>query len=232
VHRYGGNCGWYGHKTDSCWEEGGAKHGQAPKNWKPQGKQSKSDSKRSPQANAAMTTTTTESDGVWLAEATAVEETMATITLPYAMLARSSIVELYDSGASQHFSPFCERFVKFESIPPRPISTADKWMFHAVGCGDLYIKIPNSSTATQVLLKDILYASANLPPPDTQLFSVIPHATSSTLERNLLGRSKSVTAYIISNTRKRLLPARPVLMKYSPCRATSPSVTHQPCLDL
>jgi hypothetical protein len=105
-----------------------------------------------------MTTTTTEPDGVWLAEATAVEETMATITLPYAMLAHSSVVELYNSGASQHFSPFRERFVKFESIPLRPISVADKQMFHAVGHGDLYIKIPNSSTTTQVLLKDILYA--------------------------------------------------------------------------
>ena len=152
-----GNCGWYGHRTNSCWEEGGAKHGQAPKGWKPRGKKSKSDSKKTPQANVA-TTMTMEPNGVWLAEAAAVKETTATITLPYAMLAHSSTAELYDSGASQHFSPFRDRFVKFESIPLRPISAADKRTFHAIGQGDLYIEIPNGSTTTQVLLKYVLYA--------------------------------------------------------------------------
>ena len=29
-----GNCGWDGHKAENCWEEGGGKHGQAPKHWK------------------------------------------------------------------------------------------------------------------------------------------------------------------------------------------------------
>ena len=153
-----GNCGWDGHKAENCWEEGGGKHGQAPKHWKLQGKKLKADTKKTMQANMAATTATSEPDGVWLAEAIAVEEIEATMTLPFAMLARSSIAELYDSSASQHFSPFCDQFVRFETIPPRPISAADKRTFQAVGQGDIYIEVPNSDKSTCVLLKDVLYA--------------------------------------------------------------------------
>ena len=62
--------------------------------------------KKTTQANMAATTTTLEPDGVWLAEAATVEEIEATMSLPFAMLAYSFVAELYDSGASQHFSPF------------------------------------------------------------------------------------------------------------------------------
>ena len=153
-----GNCGWDGHRTDSCWEEGGTKHGQSPKGWKPHGKKSKADAKRPAQANVATTTTTTEPDGVWLAEAAAVEEINTTTTLPYTMLACASVVKLYNSGASQHFSSFHDQFIKFETIPPKPISAADKHMFQAIGQGNIYIDVPNSETTTRVLLKDVLYA--------------------------------------------------------------------------
>ena len=144
------NCGWDGHKAENCQEEGGGKHGQAPKHWKLRGKKSKADMKKTVQANMAATT-------VWLAEAIAVKEIEATMTLPFAMLTHSSIAELYDSGALQHFSPFCDQFVRFETIPPRPISTADKRTFQGVGQGDIYIEVSNGDKSTCVLLKDVLY---------------------------------------------------------------------------
>ena len=109
------------------------------------------------QANVAATTATSEPDGVWLAEATAVEEIEATMTLPFAMLTHSSIAELYNSGASQHFSPFHDQFVRFKTIPPRPISAAEKRTFQAVGQGDIYIEVPNGDKSTCILLKDVLY---------------------------------------------------------------------------
>ena len=32
------NCGWKGHKSEDCWEEGGGKESKVPKNWKSHGK--------------------------------------------------------------------------------------------------------------------------------------------------------------------------------------------------
>jgi hypothetical protein len=154
-----------------CWEEGGRKHGQAPKSWKPRGKKNKSDSKnsnaskdsKSPQANTA-TTSNNEPDGVWLAEDAAYDNAEATTTLSYATLAQGSTssvnatTELYDSGASLHLSPFCDHFVTFTNIPPKPITAADKGVFHAVGQGDLYVEIPNGNSKSRILLKNVLYA--------------------------------------------------------------------------
>ena len=63
--------------------------------------------------------------------------------------------ELYDSGASQHMSPYCNHFEDYVSIAPKPIMATDKWYFQAIGRGNLQIKIPNNSNSTTVLLKDI-----------------------------------------------------------------------------
>ena len=71
---------------------------------------------------------------------------------------RKSGSELYDSGASRHMTPFRDRLLNFTSIPSRPITAADKRIFHATGKGDLQIEIPNGKTTTRTLLKDVLYA--------------------------------------------------------------------------
>lgn len=67
-------------------------------------------------------------------------------------------VELYDSGASRHMSSYREKFVTYNPIPPKPITTADKRTFDAVGKGDMYIYLPNGKAHSRVLLKDVLYA--------------------------------------------------------------------------
>jgi hypothetical protein len=66
--------------------------------------------------------------------------------------------ELYNSGASRHMSPFGKKFTNYKSIPPRPITAADKWIFYAVGTGDLRIKVPNGKSSTPIVLKDVLHA--------------------------------------------------------------------------
>ncbi|KAF8159410.1 hypothetical protein B0H34DRAFT_625413, partial [Crassisporium funariophilum] len=38
-----------------------------------------------------------------------------------------------------------------------PITAADKRVFHAIGKGDLRVKIPNGQDTTTILLKDVLY---------------------------------------------------------------------------
>jgi hypothetical protein len=67
-------------------------------------------------------------------------------------------VELYDSGASRHMSPFCHHFANYRSIPPRPITAANKRIFYAIGTGDLQIDVPNGDMTTPILLKDTLHA--------------------------------------------------------------------------
>ncbi|KAF9223905.1 hypothetical protein BS17DRAFT_704885, partial [Gyrodon lividus] len=52
-------------------------------------------------------------------------------------------VELYNSGALQHLSPYKDHFVDLISIPPKPITAADKCTFNAIGQGSLHIEIPN-----------------------------------------------------------------------------------------
>ncbi|KAF8150835.1 hypothetical protein B0H34DRAFT_633731, partial [Crassisporium funariophilum] len=42
--------------------------------------------------------------------------------------------------------------------PNRPITAADKRVFHAVGKWDLRVKVPNGQTTSTILLKDVLYA--------------------------------------------------------------------------
>lgn len=71
---------------------------------------------------------------------------------------RNAESELYDSGASRHMTPFRHRLINFTPITSRPITAADKRVFHATGKGDMRIEVPNGNTTTTILLKDVLYA--------------------------------------------------------------------------
>ena len=64
---------------------------------------------------------------------------------------------LFDSGTSCHMSSYCNHFMNFKSIVLKAITAADKHTFEAIGKGDLTILIPNSSSTTHILLRDILY---------------------------------------------------------------------------
>jgi hypothetical protein len=66
--------------------------------------------------------------------------------------------KLYDSGASQHMSPFHERFATYQSILPHAITVANKHVFYTVRTGDLQVKVPNGNSSTTILLRDALHA--------------------------------------------------------------------------
>ncbi len=66
--------------------------------------------------------------------------------------------ELYDSGATQHMSPFHDRFKSYCKIPPHAITATDKRIFYAVGSGNLEIEVPNGTCPTLITLKDVLHA--------------------------------------------------------------------------
>lgn len=199
------NCGWNGHKKEDCWEEGGGKAGQAPKGWKPRGKQSKqaSDDKSKPSgsnADASKPKSDAEPDGVWLASSrNTLEISMPQFqddihdTVAMWSSANEETIELYDSGASQHMSPYCDRFLNFKSISLHPIQATDKHTFEAIGRGDLPIEVPNGKSMTQILLTNVLYApsmvqlsyqSVDSPMLAMQLYSMAIHAESLIRTRN------------------------------------------------
>ena len=64
--------------------------------------------------------------------------------------------ELYDSGTSQHMSPYWDHLKNYAPIAPKSIIAADKCHFQAIGKGDLRIKILNNHSMTTILLKDVL----------------------------------------------------------------------------
>src|ERR1700742_1730683 len=66
--------------------------------------------------------------------------------------------DLYDSGASRHMTPFRHRLTNYTSIQSKPITAADKRIFHATGKGDMRIDLPNGKTMTKILLRNVLYA--------------------------------------------------------------------------
>ena len=67
--------------------------------------------------------------------------------------------ELYDSGALQHMSPYCDCFINFVSIVLKVITTANQLAFDVSGCGEMEIKVPlDNGKLLMVLLKDVLYA--------------------------------------------------------------------------
>ena len=85
------------------------------------------------------------------------EDVAATIT---AADANSGVrVELYDSGATRHISPFKSDFKTYSTMtPPLLLNTANQQRFQAIGCGALPIQVPNGDAESRMLLRGALYA--------------------------------------------------------------------------
>ena len=66
--------------------------------------------------------------------------------------------ELYDSGCTNHISPYKDQFENFQSIVPRHFRAANKQTFSMIGKGELVIDVPNGDGCTQLRLHDVLYS--------------------------------------------------------------------------
>jgi hypothetical protein len=165
------NCKKRGHYKSECWAKGGRDEGGGPK---------KSSNKSKTKAGKDTANTAEDSDSSdsgdesWVvidntdgSMATIVEVNSASsegesCDQQSAYLASSALTgteaELYNSGTSQHMSPFQHRFTNLRSIPPRPITAANNRVFYTTGMGDLQIDVPNGSESTCITLRDALYA--------------------------------------------------------------------------
>jgi len=66
-------------------------------------------------------------------------------------------VEIFDSGATTHISPYQENFSSFNHIPLKTLCAANKQGFNAVGKGELVLDLPNGSTSSQLYLSEVFY---------------------------------------------------------------------------
>jgi len=72
-------------------------------------------------------------------------------------LTNDTTSELYDSGATWHMTPYKKALVNYTGIMPKLINMANQHTFHAIGCGNLPICIPNSLSFSNITLWNILY---------------------------------------------------------------------------
>ncbi|PIL25828.1 transcription factor [Ganoderma sinense ZZ0214-1] len=139
------NCHKKGHVKSDCWRKGGGKEGQGPRDQMP--KRNKRGGRGGASANAATEST----------------EHAFAITVDSAALASTTPggtkVEIFDSGATRHISPYRDEFVTYKALEPaRPISAADGHTFMAVGEGQVRMRLPNGDSSTVVTLEQVLHA--------------------------------------------------------------------------
>lgn len=67
-------------------------------------------------------------------------------------------VEVFDSGASAHISPYRDDFSTFQSTPPKVLRAANKQGFSAIGKGELVLDLPNGATSSKLHLTEVLYS--------------------------------------------------------------------------
>jgi hypothetical protein len=68
-----------------------------------------------------------------------------------------SRIDLYDSGSTQHLSPYRDQFTSYQEIPPKSFTAANKQEFFAVGSGDMVINVPDGVDASKLKLTEVLY---------------------------------------------------------------------------
>ena len=68
-------------------------------------------------------------------------------------------VELYDSGATRHISPFRDDFLTYRPLdPPLYLNAANGQQFPAVGTGTMKVSTPNEDRQSELTLEDVLHA--------------------------------------------------------------------------
>jgi hypothetical protein len=73
--------------------------------------------------------------------------------------AKSAWVELYDSGATCHLSPYCDDFTMYCTLkPPLFLKAANGQQFPAMGIGTIVVSMPNVSSQSDLTLEGVLYA--------------------------------------------------------------------------
>ena len=142
------NCKRKGHLIETCWDKGGGKEGQGPK----QRKRSKSKKKKGKEkANAAEESS---NDGKS-------DESVAFINYNCVAFIKDSTgaTVIIDTDASSHMTPHQNLSKNYQSFPKlRTIRGANKGTFYALGIRHLKLTTQVGGKSIDIQLKDMLYA--------------------------------------------------------------------------
>ena len=67
-------------------------------------------------------------------------------------------MELYDSGATRHISPYRDSFETYLDITPKPFTAANKQVFSATRMGDMIVEVPNGYDVSRLCLTEVLFS--------------------------------------------------------------------------
>ena len=67
-------------------------------------------------------------------------------------------MELYDSGATQHISPYRNSFETYLDIALKPFTAANKQVFSATRMGDMIVEVPNGYDVSCLCLTEVLFS--------------------------------------------------------------------------
>ena len=89
------------------------------------------------------------------------EGEVAAAIITAAEVTEGAHVELYDTGATRHISPFRSDFKTYAPLtPPVLLNTANQQRFQVIGTGSMAIQIPNGDAELEVLLWGVLYVAS------------------------------------------------------------------------
>ena len=71
----------------------------------------------------------------------------------------AGVAKLYDSGCTNHISPYRNQFENFQGTMPRHFRATNKQTFSTTGKGELVVDVPNGQGSTQLCLHDILFSA-------------------------------------------------------------------------
>jgi hypothetical protein len=74
------------------------------------------------------------------------------------ILQPAGCAELFDSGSTEHLSPYRDQFTTYQEMPPKSFTTANKQNFQAVGAGDMVIEVPAGLDVSKLMLNEVLYS--------------------------------------------------------------------------
>lgn len=146
-------CGGKGHRANVCPTKAAVKKSNDSAN----AAQASSDGKSSSttaKSSSAPTAKVVEIHEGWVADVA----TMAIIDEALTTSHGSSVVEIYDSGATCHMTPHRRMLENYRDIPERTVRAAGKTSFSARGVGDMKVLAPSGDTWVSILLTDVLYA--------------------------------------------------------------------------
>ena len=67
-------------------------------------------------------------------------------------------VDFYDSGTTEHLSPYRDQFTTYRDITPKSLTAANKQKFPAVGAGEMIIDVPDGLDVSKIKLTEVLYS--------------------------------------------------------------------------